>query len=246
MATATTTDEELLIISDDDISENKNIEIVQDKQNNDSIIDFSETEVSEEKDNKPKKEENSIDLDFDLWPADSDIKVSDIFWEENKTEEEINSNSLTDTKEEEISDLDSNFSFNLGESNNNTETVEENIVTEKPEENLSEIDFWINLEDKEELSEIETEDNSTILDDSATWDNDINSILEATIAKLTIRKESIEKIKLETTNKIEELAKEIKELQSEVKAHKNEIKDFDKETDKIEENIESLEKMKMK
>jgi len=64
MATATNTEDELLIISDDDIMEDKIPKISENKKDNDSILDFSDTEVSEDID-EPKKE-NTIDFDFDL------------------------------------------------------------------------------------------------------------------------------------------------------------------------------------
>ncbi|MDQ7009775.1 MAG: hypothetical protein Q9M94_05780 [Candidatus Gracilibacteria bacterium] len=246
MTTATTiTEEELLIITDDDISETNNIEIVQEKSNNENIIEFGETKIVEDE----KKEtigENTIDLNFDLGGDDTEIQVSDIFGEEKE-----NPNPLSETKE----DIESNFSFDLGEEK--VEEIKTEKVISKEDEETSIVDFGIDLEkntdtlsetkeEKIEKEKIEEENTPLFGDDSATGDDDINTILEATIIKLKNRKESIEKIKLETSSKIEELAREIKELQTDVKIHKSEIKDFDKETCKIEENIGSLETMKMK
>jgi len=259
MTTATTTEDELLIITDDDVEETSPIEIKQEEPTNDSIVEFWETEISE-KNSNDKEEESSIDLNFDFGSDDKEIQVSDIFGDENNTEE-IEKNEESVLEETTIND----FSFDLGEENNISEEIktkqEENTILEKD----NHIDFWVNLEEIKETSKVQEETEITTdafsiwevastanviwtssWDDSASWDDDINSILETTIKKLQARKEGIEKIKKETSLKIEELAAEIKTLQTEVKIHKSEIKEFDKETSKIEENIESLEKMKMK
>ncbi len=75
--------------------------------------------------------------------------------------------------------------------------------------------------------------------------DDVNTILDATIAKLIKRKEQIETVKAQTIEQIDKLNEEIKWLQKDVKDQKAEVKDFDKETSKIEDNIAWLEKMKM-
>lgn len=267
MATATTTDDELLIIEDDDTPDLNNIKIEQEEPTNENIIDFWETEILKEKP-EIKKEESNLDLNFDLgWEKDN-ITVEDIFWEkeEKKSEPEITE------KINKIQENDIDFSFDLWEEKSEKNKQEEIKIEESKEEikdtnteNNIEMNFDLEPEKIEEKTEenIISEDAFSVWDtttnissatiwtviwwdDSSTWDDDINSILDETIKKLKARKESIEKIKTETSAKIEKLQKEIKALQAEVKEHKSEIKEFDKETSKIEENIESLEKMKMK
>ncbi len=236
MATAITTEDELLIIEDNDnIIELDSIEIKQEESLSENIIDFWETETITE---EIKNEESPIDLNFDLGWEEENITVEDIFWETALDTSEIkNEEIISEQIEENENNID--FSFDLGETTTEeekeviSETVENNIISEDTfsfwEESIVPVVVW-----------------TTLWDDSSTWDDDINSILENTIKKLQTRKKSIIKIKDETSLKIEKLSKEIKSLQTEVKDHKTEIKEFEKETSKIDENVENLEKMKMK
>jgi len=268
MATATTEDE-LLIIEDNDPIELDNIEIKQEEPTEENIINFWETKIIEEK-SEENIEKSDIDLNFDLGWDEDNITVEDIFWEKN--EETISEDSKKVEEEKSIWENEIKFSFDL-EDKTEEETLEssdkETEQENKIEENNVNFNLDENIETKEKITEenIETKEEiisndafsvweiatasavvwaTTWWDDSTTWDDDINTILEATIKKLKARKEAIEKIKQETSKKIENLQAEIKSLQTKVKTHKSEIKEFEKETSKIEENVESLEKMKMK
>ena len=109
---------------------------------------------------------------------------------------------------------------------------------------IKEEDKEVSLED--EVKEIKW-DLEKLEDNQASWKGagDTNTILNETIKKLQARKKEIVDIKKDTLNNISELKEEIKILQWRVRKWNTEVKHCDKETEKIEENIKMLRKMRV-
>ena len=185
-------------------------------------------------------EESIIDFSLDLDADWSNAEVS------SSIEEETESLSAEDSL------------MNLGGdvASNETSEIEEVRIIEDISEDVS-LDLWESLEPELDLWTVavaatwvawiaQAASQKGAWDDSATWDDDVNTILEATIKKLLARKQQIEDVKEKTVNQIAELKDQIKNLQGEVKWHNSDVKKLDTETDTIDDNVAGLEKMKMK
>ena len=255
--TATDQEEELLIISDD-TEETNEIELTleEESSSDDDILSFDEAGTTDKKieeitlDNTPeldlgwlknKSEDTELNMDFDLWGEESEMTVEKMLGEKEKQSEE---KIKIDSKEDDI------FDFGIEEEIKQEDAIETNVEEVSKDDNVEwDNSFDISLEDNETSDEVVAEEViATSWDDSSSWWDDwddVNAILNATIAKLIVRKEQIESVKEKTIDSIAKLNEEIKWLQTEVKNHKTEVKEFDKETAKISENVESLEKMKM-
>jgi len=199
------------------------------------------------------KEENFTDLKNETEEIE-EVVSEDIFnLEEDK---DLERNKKVDEKVEIISE------------NNDTSKVELNFWEEITEDIVE--DNILNLEKSEKtiknkkikerseniiVEEISLEEENILIkwdwdeleDNQTSWkgSDDTNTILNETIKKLQARKKEIVDIKKETLDNISELKDEIKILQWSVRKANTEVKHYDKETEKIEENIKMLRKMKI-
>ncbi len=253
MATIATDQEEELLIINDDSDDTADLELTleEDSSVEEDVLTFDEEDTIKDSapkinlsELKSKSEDEELNLDFDLWGEESEMTVEKMLGDK---EEVVEEKVETENKEDDI------FDFGLEEEVKEEESIIENKIEEVVEETEIDSGFDISLDDwdvseekvEEEVIATVSDSFSIWWDDGTTWDDDVNAILDITIAKLIKRKQQIEGVKEETIESIAKLNEEIKSLQTEVKIHKTEVKEFDKETSKISENVESLEKMKM-
>lgn len=262
-------DDSEVISFDEEITIDDTLEIKAEETTQTNKLDLGGLSIESDK-------SEELDLDFDLGWEDSEMTVEKMLWDKEdiileKSEDNNSSESTEDLfdfglEEEtldiveekievaEIKEEDSLEGFSL-EADIQEEIVEEktteDTTTDTTESALS--DISLDMEEDSTISDITVWAwlvaawaSAIWGDDYSTGDDDVNAILNATIAKLNARKEKIESVKEETIESIAKLNEEIKGLQSEVKTHKGEVKEFDKETKKIDENVSELEKMKMK
>jgi len=261
-------DDSEVISFDEEITIDDTLEIKAEETTQTNKLDLGGLSIESDK-------SEELDLDFDLGWEDSEMTVEKMLWDKEdiileKSEDNNSSESTEDLfdfglEEEtldiveekievaEIKEEDSLKGFSL-EADIQEEIVEEktteDTTTDTTESALS--DISLDMEEDSTISDITVWAwlvaawaSAIWGDDDSTGDDDVNAILNATIAKLNARKEKIESVKEETIESIAKLNEEIKGLQSEVKTHKGEVKEFDKETKKIDENVSELEKMKM-
>ncbi len=239
MATTPIKDEEdLIILSDDDIPTN-NIQ-----------------KISVEQKTEEKKEEELISFDsFDFWNNFSvnssntaekvEVKeTNNDFWLnlnldafEEKIEEKVN---LEEVKIDKPKIIIPEINLDL------TEKTEEKQTLEIPEPKEEKVNISSSVMNSA-ISSFSPNSNWTSSSSSTwtTWDDDMNAILEQTIAKLLARKAKINEIKTQTQTQISNLNTEIKTLQDKVKHLKDDVKENEEEIAKIDENTKVLEKMKV-
>lgn len=231
-----TTDEDLLIISDDSASEEVSlddaaIEISLDDTPTaetpaENVIDFGAEATQEvavddttQKEATPTETESN-DLSIDLGSAD--LSIDDTVKEDSKTP--------TETEvEAPKTEAESDFSLDLGTTSSD-ETVAETPVAEpeKVQETTS-FDLGASVEAPAEVSA----------------DTGMNMILAETISKLEARQDAIASEKDGKSSQVTDLKAQIKKLQDEVALHEWEIEELSAESKKIATNVKSLEKMKL-
>lgn len=246
-----TEDEDIIILWDEsDESENQTITMEQTedkKEENNPLLDqigeegnallFGNTELSEEK----NKTEDAPDILGDSQKINKGDSVFDFLWGDEKKE-------ISDSEE-------ASSSIDIQIDNTNTQDESES----KENDNF---DFlWDSQEEKEEIiwedSSKSDSINDSILDTFAVWSSqsswaqddssswDMNTILEETIQKLKARQEVIASTKDEKNNEVDTRNEKIKNLKNEVADLRKEIKDLETEDEKIQANVEGLEKMKL-
>lgn len=221
------------------------------KENTEDIFSFDLWDNSDKPNKTEKIEDNILKEDLE---KNIEEKLISLDVEEKDTKEAFNFNVDTEEKweiEEALNDNEINIDFALPITENN---VKKEVSSEKTlDQNVKEV---IEEEKKEEAQSTEKskEDNTSSKttwtskkdDSQSSWkSDDTNTILDETIQKLKLRKKEIIELKKETLTSIGKLKDEIKLLQSNVRVLTKSSKDNDKETDKIDENVKLLTKMKV-
>ena len=231
MATATTQDDDLLIIADDSASED-NIEF---------SFDFDDN--STEKTETP----TTAEVETQVVSESTDIPKMgiDILEETTETPETSDAPEVTDD-----ATIDLGIDFDAPVAQETKDEIKAETHEVEAHENFSfNIDEAVAdkaVETREEVSQTsETITEIAVPTGSSGDDTSMNDILSATIAQLAARKEAISTDKSSKSQSEEEIKAKIKELQAQVKDLEADMAILDSESDKITENIAELENMKL-
>jgi len=272
MATATQTDDELIILEDDTSVSKEEVIDFGAEQTAETIVTeetpvsnelnleaIASTEDSPEIVNLGETLEETSDAS-DLFNVDAEEKqdeVVDLFAEDaTEVSETANIDLATEEKTEEIS-VESDTLITeekqdevvdlFGEAELETETTEEVASEETVLEDTLALEENT-LEAESDIfggDDTSAQDDSQAGDDTAASDDSMNTILAATIAKLEARKEVIIKDKETDKAQISDRKAQIKELEAEIAEFDETISELTAEQRKITTNVKSLEKMKL-
>jgi len=229
-----TTDDDLLIISDDsadaDISlEEASIDIsdAEETTTNEETISFdTDTEVSAQPSETKEEVETPIQEES-LATSEPVVDLSLDTPDEKVEKTEATEVSQLEEVKQEVANSEevSDFSLDLGEGEV-SETASEEIKTETL-----------------------TEEAPTVVESFASSDvaveTGMNTILAETVAKLESRQTVIASEKDAKSGQVTDLKAQIKKLEEEVALHEWEIEELDSESKKIATNVKALEKMKL-
>lgn len=222
MATATTKDDDLLIISEDDASSNSkdDIEFSFDfgEETSSSTSDVEKSHIAETQLSEEKIKETSQDVSEEIIQTETQISNSDL-------ENTVKKTMTPDSNEKDVVD----FSFDLGDSSGQESDISDSESIDSSNKEVAILDntAWSS-------QDLEVSNESSM-----------NDILSATIAKLLARQEVIATSKAWKATKEEDIKKQITELQSQVAELEVDMKSLDNESDKIAANIKELENMKL-
>jgi len=240
MSKQATTDEDLIILSEDTETENSFDDIkldIPEESDNSEVITFGEEEVSTGLDQASDEtaSEEEIVLTLDDESAEEKVEVTDV-------QEVVETETNSEVSAESDDELGLDFSLDFDESaEEKTQEATEQVVEEKSTDASESLDLWsfdLTASDDEVSSEVP-------IAEAVVVGGSMNSILEETVAKLQARKDAIAWEKSWKTAKVADLKAEIKKLEEEVVALEVEVEWLDHEAEKISLNMSSLEDMKL-
>lgn len=255
----TETDEDIILTFDDwedDTKEDNKIETI----DSDNVILLNEDSFiineEESKDNKPLDDlSNDMNIDFGSINLEDEVKWEDekdsITFADNKDDinfdlwsfaetenlEENNINETVETLWEKTSNTESDIDLNLWnlDFSNTQSNSEETLINNEETKEDNKKESTITFEDDSITQEPETIESNI-------WT--MESILDETIAKLSKRQDAIHFQEEEQVLAISHLEEEIKQLESEKKEAESKKSELSSEDKKIKTNITQLEKMK--